>query len=253
MSIGVAAVVAALAAGCGGAGNGTTSGPSAGATTSSTPTTTVAPGCPNPEGGSANTCLGDLPAGTHETATFAPRITYTVPEGWSNQEDLAGNFLLLPPGSTLAGVNPETSDFLGVYSSVGAPVQCTANEAPDSSVASTPRAIVDWLRTQPAIIVSQATKVSIGGLTGLQVDLAFNDAKGGVACQDDLGTFALAFVGTGASSLAHGVSPGYALRVAFLTNGDTVLAIELADAKGGSDLADWWGAAAEVVDSLRFS
>jgi hypothetical protein len=42
--------------------------------------------------------------------------------------------------------------------------------------------------------------------------------------------------------------------MAFLTNGDTVLAIELADApNGGSDLADWWSSAAEVVNSLNFS
>jgi hypothetical protein len=60
-------------------------------------------------------------------------------------------------------------------------------------------------------------------------------------------------VGTSTSSLAHAVSPGYALRLALLTNGDKVLAIELADAKGGSDLVDWWGEAAKVVATLQFS
>jgi hypothetical protein len=244
-----------VAAGCGG---GDQSFPTA-PTQSSVPGTTAATvaetlsSCPNPEGGSTNTCLGDLTAGVHETRSFSPRLSFTVPEGWSNQEDLPGNFLLLPPGGTLAGVNLETSDFLGVYASVAAPVQCTDNEAPDLAVARTPQAIIDWLRTQPAIVVGSASAVTIGGLRGLQVDLSFNDAKAETACHDDQGTFALAFVGTHQSSLAHGVSPGYALRLALLTHGNEVLAVELADAKGGSDFTDWWGAAATVVASLNFS
>ncbi|HEY8057395.1 MAG TPA: hypothetical protein VID94_01520 [Acidimicrobiales bacterium] len=222
-------------------------------TTTTTPaTTTVGVDCPNPEGGSINTCLGDLDAGAHETTTLAPTLAYLVPDGWSNQEDLPGNFLLLPPGSTLEGVNPETSDFLGVYSSVGAPLGCA--EQADPAVASTPQAMVDWLGTQAAIEVSAPTPVTIGGLSGLQVDLAFDDARAEAGCTDDLGSYALAIVGTGRSSLAHGVSPGYALRLAFLTNGDAVMAVELADAPdGGSDYEDFWGTAADVVDSFRFA
>jgi hypothetical protein len=221
-------------------------------TTTTTPaTTTVGVDCPNPEGGSINTCLGDLDAGPYETTTLAPTLSYVVPDGWSNQEDLPGNFLLLPPGSTLEGVNPETSDFLGVYPSVGAAVPCT--DQADLAVASTPQAMVDWLGTQAAIEVSAPTPVTIGGLSGLQVDLAFDDARAEAGCTDELGSYALAIVGTGRSSLAHGVSPGYALRMAFLTNGEAVMAIELADAPdGGSDYEDFWGAAAEVVDSFRF-
>jgi hypothetical protein len=278
----VAVVLATTTAGCGGddSGTGSAADGSTPATTapvtststaaSSTPTaavpvtspstddgstsTAVGADCPNPEGGPRNTCLGDITAGVHQTTTFDPHLTYEVPEGWSNMEDLPGNFLLLPPGSTLAGVNPETSDFLGVYSSVGAPVQCDVDEAVDRSVASTPQAMVDWLHTQPAIQVSTANEVTIGGLSGLQVDISLDDANVDAACHDDLGSFALAFVGTGQSSLLHGVSPDYALRLAFLTSGDEVLAIELADApNGGSDLADWWNGAAEVVDSLNFS
>jgi hypothetical protein len=181
-----------------------------------------------------------------------PALSYVVPDGWSNQEDLPGNFLLLPPGSTLEGVNPETSDFLGVYPSVGAAVPCT--DQADLAVASTPQAMVDWLGTQAAIEVSAPTPVTIGGLSGLQVDLAFDDARAEAGCTDDLGSYALAIVGTGRSSLAHGVSPGYALRLAFLTNGDAVMAVELADAPdGGSDYEDFWGTAADVVDSFRFA
>ena len=43
--------------------------------------------CPNPNGGD---CLGEIPQGTHETTTFMPALTYTVPDGWANYEDLKG-------------------------------------------------------------------------------------------------------------------------------------------------------------------
>src|SRR6476659_4891283 len=47
--------------------------------------------CPNSHGG---TCLGTIPAGTYTTTTFRPPITYTIPQRWTNGEDLPGNFLL---------------------------------------------------------------------------------------------------------------------------------------------------------------
>lgn len=51
--------------------------------------------CPHPLGGQ---CLGELESGRrYRTEIFTPRIAYTTPPGWSNMEDLPGNFLLLPP------------------------------------------------------------------------------------------------------------------------------------------------------------
>jgi hypothetical protein len=47
--------------------------------------------CPFVDGG---TCLEAIDAGTYTTTTFQPSITYTVPDGWLNREDLPGNFLL---------------------------------------------------------------------------------------------------------------------------------------------------------------
>src|SRR5580765_9003049 len=67
-------------------------------------------GCPNPNGGA---CLGPMAAGQHTTTRFQPQLTYTVPSGWSNLEDYVGNYLLVPPGVTLAGLQAETSDFIG--------------------------------------------------------------------------------------------------------------------------------------------
>jgi hypothetical protein len=213
--------------------------------------------CSNPEGGSSNTCLDELSAGRHETSTFAPTLSYEVPAGWSNLEDLPGNFLLLPPGSTLAGVNPGTSDFLGVYSSVAAPEQCTGNV--DLSVERTPVALVEYLQGLGALTVSDPQPVTIGGLSGLQVDLTFDVAAADQAChlrdeQFGGGVFVDVIVGFGRSSLVHSVMAGYPLRVAFLQHGSNLLAIELADAPpADGDDADWFAQADQVVRTFRFS
>jgi hypothetical protein len=59
--------------------------------------------------------LGALSAGTYSSSVFQPAITYRVPAGWGNFEDLPGNLLLIPPGGKLSGVDPGTSDYVGVY------------------------------------------------------------------------------------------------------------------------------------------
>jgi hypothetical protein len=213
--------------------------------------------CSNPEGGSSNTCLDELSAGRHETSTFAPALSYDVPADWSNLEDLPGNFLLLPPGSMLAGVNPGTSDFLGVYSSVAAPEQCKGNA--DLSVERTPEALVEYLQGLGALTVSDPQPVTIGGLSGLRVDLTFHDVAADQAChlQDEQfggGVFVDVIVGSGRSSLVHSVAAGYPLEMVFLQHGSDLLAIEVADAPhGGSDYVDWFAQAEQVVSTFRFS
>jgi hypothetical protein len=62
-------------------------------------------------------CVGALEASTiYKTKSSDLPLTYQVPEpGWSNDEDLPGDFLLVPPRSDLSGVNAGTSDFIRVY------------------------------------------------------------------------------------------------------------------------------------------
>jgi hypothetical protein len=56
---------------------------------------------------------------TYKTLMFEPELTYRVPApGWHNWEDIRGNFLLVPPGNDLSGVDAGTADYLGVYTSV---------------------------------------------------------------------------------------------------------------------------------------
>ena len=127
------------------------------------------PACPNPEG---QACLGPLVAGTYTTTNFAPAITYTVPDGWDNEEDNLGNFLLLPPGEDLPGVNAGTSDFIGVYVTVAAPDGCEPAAAP--GVGTTAADLADWFAANPAMSVTGRKTVEVGGLRGSVMDLTLN-------------------------------------------------------------------------------
>ena len=198
-----------------------------------------------------NHCLGPLEPGEYTTTVFEPTLTYSVPAGWANMEDLPGNFLLVPPGGDLAGVNPMTSDFIGVYSSVAAPSIC--DEGVDGNVERSAAAMVEWMQQQPALVVSEPLPVTVGGLDGLQIDVALSESE---ACSDPAiaDSYALVIIGVGPSHLTHGVVPDYRLRLMLLDSGNGVLAVELADAPaGGSDFDDWWTAAADITDTFDFT
>jgi hypothetical protein len=204
--------------------------------------------CTHAEGGAnANRCRGPLVAGTYTTFVFEPPLTYTVTEGWANWEDLPGNFLLLPPGSSLVGVNPGTSDYLGVYASVVQPGKCTGR--PAENVDQSFDAYVAWLTSNPGLNVTDPKAVTVGGLEGVTVDVTLKGT--GDACPEGPG--ADVYVGKVPSDLVHGVNAGYFLRLYLLRNASRILAIEIADAKGGSDIADWPTAANAVVAQFQFA
>jgi hypothetical protein len=215
--------------------------PSSSAPGAATPAPST-PFCPNQEGG---LCLGPIEAGTYTTVRLQPRLTYTVPAGWANLEDTVGNFLLLPPGSTLEGVNPGTSDYLGVYSWVVASELCTDHAS--GSIPPTFDGLVGWLKSRPAIEITHLENVEVSGLQGVSMDIAMATPKGD-GCAD--GIWADIYVGKFPSDLTHSVTTDYPIRIYLLRNGEQTLAIEEADAKGGSDYKDWWTAADKVVKTF---
>ena len=240
-----------------------TAGSSAPASTSTTaasrsPTsprgTASPPECPNPDGGA---CLGPLQAGAYHTVTFHPQITYTVPAGWGNYEDTPGNFLLVPPGGSLAGVNAGTSDYLGVYSGVAAEMQDCAGEIPAPGVGTAPGQIAAYWARLPTIRVTAPRAVTVGGLSGVVVDIVANLAHKAL-CPDPSSSWGYQplVVGVGPASLEHGLIKALSLRVYLLTwssstqgqKTTSTIAIEIDDLHGGGHL----DAYSQVSSTFKF-
>lgn len=185
--------------------------------------------CPNPDGGS---CLGQLNAGTYRTSTFHPAITYTVPGGWSNFEDLPGNFLLVPPSGSLAGVNAGTSDYIGIYTSIGAAAPgCAAGYAP--SVGFTPKSIAHWFRRKRGLVTTRPISASVGRLHGLRLDIHLS-SRWKKSCSYNHGTPTVQLiVGVPPSDLAHTMVPHLTIRLYLLRYHGGTLAIEVDDVHKG--------------------
>ena len=194
--------------------------------------------CPWPDGGS---CLGPLAAGTYTTSAFQPTLTYRLPAGWGNFEDLPGNFLLIPPGGHVAGVDPGTSDYVGVYTSVAAETpRCAA--APDAG--SSPAQLARYFASDRELETMTPEPVVVGGLRGFVLDLQLaKDAHTKLVCL---------IVGVPPSGLEHGVGPGLAMRLYLLANHDPIVggtvAIEIDDVSGGGHLNKY----SAVVKNFRF-
>jgi hypothetical protein len=231
-------LLAVLLAACGQASNHLTQSPTPTATLPSE-TSAPPPECPNPEGGS---CLGPLAPGTYTTSRFIPTLTYVVPADWGNFEDLSGNFLLIPPGGDVSGVDPGTSDYVGVYTSIKPE---TPDCGPASDVGGSPADIASYFAGHSELQTTKPSQVSIGGLDGVVVDLTLK--KGShkhLVCL---------IVGAPPSGLEHGVGQGLTMRLYLLAQHDPLfpgtLAIEIDDVSGGGHLEDY----SAVVKNFRFA
>jgi hypothetical protein len=227
--------------------------PTPASTSSRSPSSTTSPpACPNDQGGS---CLGPLQAGTYHTVVFHPQITYTVPAGWGNYEDTPGNFLLVPPEGSLAGVNAGTSDYLGVYLGVAAEKQDCSGEVSAPGVGTAPEQIAAYWARLPTLKVTAPRAVTVGGLSGVVVDVVANVARQAI-CPDPSSSWGYQplMVGVGPASLEHGLIKPLSLRIYLLTwsaqgrNTTSTIAIEIDDLHGGSHL----NAYSQVSSTFKF-
>jgi hypothetical protein len=210
------------------------------------------PRCPNPDGGSSNRCLGQLPAGTFATAMFAPGMRYTVSQDWLDLEDMPGNFLLVAPGGSLAGVGDGSSDYVGVYAGV-AIADGDCDEAPAEGVESSAAAMARALAHRPGLTATEPQAVAIGGLEGRMLDIELAPDWTG-SCPFAAGTPVVPLIiGVGPAGLHHVAIAGpttrfYFLDGAVLPEGSLNIVIEVNDAPGGTSL----DALAAVVDAFAF-
>lgn len=245
----VAAVAAGLAALLAGCSTPTAAGPAPAAVAeaeSPAPSTDAAT-CPNEYGGS---CLGALEAGEYETTTFDPTITYRVPDGWFNAEDLPGNFWLYLQEDAKGQSSPRGGSYLGIYRNVHAAAIDCAEEWQDG-VGTAPADLVAWYRSVPGLIVSEPLPVTVGGLAGLQVDLAL---KEGVETCDYGGNPGLPLIiGDGVSDLHHVILEEMDVRLVILEHGEGNVTLEITNVREQRSAEEFRAQLQPIIDSLLFA
>jgi hypothetical protein len=150
-------------------------------------------------------CLGELDPGTYQSQYVTPLrspteawepmfggLTYTVPAGWANNADFPSTFGLSPASvfDETSAAQPEPFSKVFVITNVVAAAQgelaCSAT--PDPAVEETAEAIANWVAGIPHLFESsEITPISIGGLTGVYVDLMVPELAGeGAPCGERL-------------------------------------------------------------------
>jgi hypothetical protein len=233
----------AITAGCGSASSSPTNSATPPPVTATAAAASERPTCPASDGGA---CLGPLTAGTYSTELFVPQVTYTVPAGWGNLEDLPGNFMLLPPGSDLEGVNAGTSDYLGIYSNVTLAAPC----AEPRPTAKGPAAMAAYIATHPEFTTSNEHPATVGRLSGVVLDIKLAKTWKKACVLPDGGPAANLITGLAPSGLDHSIGGPLVMRLYLLSDGSEVRAVELDDAlSGGAHLRTLDA----IVKSVRFA
>jgi hypothetical protein len=204
--------------------------------------------CPNPDGGP---CLGTLTAGTYATELFEPGLTYTMPEGWQNTSDLEGEVGFLPPGYSLEGADAGGSEYIVVFTSVRAENRKCSTlaeaESDEPGVARTPEAMAAEFQARPGLVTTDPEPVTIGGLSGLVMDIGMAPGWTGTCFYWDEPAVQL-IGGVPPSEFDHGIIPGLTMRLYLLARGTSTLAIEITDFSDGAHL-DGYSA---IVEQFEF-
>jgi hypothetical protein len=203
--------------------------------------------CPYPEGGA---CLDTAAVGTHTTDPFIPGLTYTMPDGWRNLSDQTGEVFFLAPGADIGLLGPGGAEYIGVYTSVRATNRkCSTEEEADSDepgVGHTPEALAAEFQARPGLAITTPTAVTIGGLSGLVMDISMTPGWTGRCFYADAPAVQL-LGGADPSAFEHGIDPNLTMRLYLLARGEESLAIEIADYADGANLDAYSAIVAQFV------
>lgn len=116
---------------------------------------------------------GSMQSGRYQTSWFfGGYMTIELGSGWSSLEDSVAELHLFPPGEQEYGMHFGLDAF---------PV---ADGRRVADVPNTAAALVDWLRSNPRLRVSEPTQASIGDLPALSVEVANSDTAENEAPDD---------------------------------------------------------------------
>jgi len=215
-------LAAALLAGC------------AGASTAATPAPTPVP-TPPPA----------LAPGTYTSAAFQPAVTYTVPSGWRVAQDSSNYFALQPVNSEITGIH-----FFRDPLAASQDPTCPTTAEP--GVGTLSLELATWIRGLPGMVASSPRMVTVGGLRGVELDLALNTGwTASCPFANGVPTVPL-FVGAD-GSLRWVVAGNERLRLDLLDvpGGGTVV-VDV-DAFDGTLMDELLAAATPIVQSLSFA
>jgi hypothetical protein len=186
-----------------------------------------------------------LPAGEYRSNVFAPPINYTLPSGWRVAADDVDYFAL----------QPVTSDLIGIHvfrSPSAASQEADCPIAPAPLVGSTAKDLVAWIAGRPGLVVGEPVAVSIGGLSGLQVDAAIVDGwTPSCPFADGAPTVPL-FVNPSDPNFRWVIGGSERLRLSVLdVPGKGTVVVDI-DAFDGSQMDGLLAAATPIVASMRF-
>lgn len=211
------------------------------------PEQSAASTCPNPHGG---VCLGSLDAGSYSTTAFEPKLSYMVPAGWANGEDLPGNVLLSRRDDPEEGI--WGGSYIGVYQNVRAAAPCGEEAQP--GVGTSAAELTAWYRTVPGLEIVGDAPVSVGGLSGVALDFRVSDGWTSPCPLDGVIHAVPVIIGGGVSDLHHVMGAPLGMRLFLLDWEGGNVAIEVTAVREQHSLVDYIGGAGAgaVVDSFKF-
>ena len=187
-----------------------------------------------------------MAAGTYTSKAFTPAVTYTVPGGWDNPNDTSDYLDLVPAGSQVGGLylfrdpQPASQD-----------ASCPQSPAPNI-IANSSTTLMNWIRGRPGLTVSTPTLVTVGGLPGVELDVAIKDGWTN-ACPFANGIPSVPLFVLPGSSNPWTMAGTERLRLDLLDRpGGGTVVVDI-DAFEGSVIQSLVDAATPIVKSMRFA
>jgi hypothetical protein len=186
-----------------------------------------------------------LPPGTYTSAAFQPAVTYTVPNGWRVASDSPDYFALQPVNSEITGIH--------IFRDPKAASQDpNCPTSPEPGVGTGSLQLTTWIRGLTGMVASSPRMVTVGGLRGVELDLALNTGwTASCPFANGLPTVPL-FVSTN-GNMRWVVAGNERLRLSLLDvpGGGTVV-VDI-DAFDGTLMDELLAAATPIVQSLEFA
>jgi hypothetical protein len=204
----------------------------------------TAMGCGGPGVGPTPAGTGPraLPAGPYQSEAFAPRVAFTLPDGWWIPGDAPDYLGLQPVASGLVGIhlfrNPRAAS-----------QDAACPETPEPGVGDLDTDLLAWIRARPGLDTSNPRIVTVGGVRGLELDVAIAQGwKESCPFANGAPTVPL-FVG---GSYRWVVAGNERLRLTLLYVADGTVVVDV-DAFDGTLMDDLVARAQPIVQSLSFA